>query len=128
MRMDHVALFVRDLKKTRDFYMKYFSATSNQRYYNPVSGLETYFLTFPEGDARLEIMARPDILSRAMNETDAGYIHFAVSVGSREEVDHLTSLLSEDGYTVCRLPRVTGDGYYESVVKDPEGNQIEIVG
>ena len=35
-------------------------------------------------------------------------------------------MLREAGYPVLNGPRTTGDGYYESVVSDPEGNQIEI--
>ncbi len=128
MRIDHLALFVRDLEKIREFYETYFSAKSNARYYNPTTGLEIYFLSFPDGDTRLEIMSRPDLQDRTMNDTECGYIHFAVSVGSREEVDLLTKRLSDDGYEINRFPRVTGDGYYESVVMDPEGNRIEIVG
>lgn len=50
----------------------------------------------------------------------------AISVGSKEDVDELTEQLREDGYTIFGEPRITGDGYYESVVLDPEGNHVEI--
>jgi lactoylglutathione lyase len=56
----------------------------------------------------------------------SGLIHFAVSVGSKEKVDSLTEQLRKDGYAIVGEPRTTGDGYYESVVLDPEGNRIEI--
>ncbi|PFR62612.1 glyoxalase/bleomycin resistance/extradiol dioxygenase family protein, partial [Bacillus cereus] len=52
--------------------------------------------------------------------------HIAFSVGSEEKVNELTSTLKEAGYAVLNGPRTTGDGYYESVVSDPEGNQIEV--
>lgn len=55
-----------------------------------------------------------------------GLIHFAVSVGSEEKVDKLTALLQQDGYELIDGPRRTGDGYYESVILDPEKNRIEI--
>ena len=55
-----------------------------------------------------------------------GYAHIAISVGSRENVDMLTARPENDGYTVCGRPRTTGDGYYESVVLDSDGNLIEI--
>lgn len=61
------------------------------------------------------------------NLYQAGYIHLAFSVGSKEEVRNLTNRLSCDGYEVISEPRTTGDGYYESCVLDPEGNLIEIV-
>jgi lactoylglutathione lyase len=55
-----------------------------------------------------------------------GYTHMAMSVGSKDEVDRLTEALREDGFVVVGECRTTGDGYYESVVLDPEGNRIEI--
>ena len=47
-------------------------------------------------------------------------------MGSEEEVDRLTAELSDAGYEVVSGPRTTGDGYYESCVLGPEGNQVEI--
>ncbi len=55
-----------------------------------------------------------------------GLAHIAVAVGSREKVNALTEQLRNDGYAILGEPRVTGDGYYESVAADPEGNRIEI--
>lgn len=34
--------------------------------------------------------------------------------------------LRTDGYHVIGEPRTTGDGYYESVVLDADGNRVEI--
>jgi lactoylglutathione lyase len=56
-----------------------------------------------------------------------GLIHFAINVGSREKVDHLTEILRKDGYRIINEPRTTGDGFYESVVLDPDGNRLEIM-
>ena len=55
-----------------------------------------------------------------------GFTHLSFSVGSKEEVDRLTQQMSADEVPVVGQPRTTGDGYYESVVLDPEGNRIEI--
>lgn len=55
-----------------------------------------------------------------------GLAHFAVSLGSKERIDGLTSRLSIEGFPVIDGPRITGDGYCESVVLDLEGNRIEI--
>ena len=55
-----------------------------------------------------------------------GFIHLAFSVGSEDKVNALTAKLAEDGFEVLEGPRRTGDGYYESVVLDPENNRIEI--
>jgi lactoylglutathione lyase len=55
-----------------------------------------------------------------------GIAHFTISVGSKEKVNELTETLKKDGYTIFSEPRTTGDGYYESVVLDPEGNYLEV--
>ena len=125
MRLNHIAMYVNDLEATKIFFMKYFGASCNDKYFNPITGLRTYFLTFEDG-ARLEIMARPDIVSSEKHLLQSGYIHLAFSVGSKEKVDELTGELSKAGYKVLSGPRTTGDGYYESCILGPEDNQIEI--
>lgn len=124
MKIEHIALYVKDLEKTREFYIKYFDAVSNEMYHNVKTGFKSYFLSFSSG-ARLEIMNKPDI-SEKKDVNCFGYAHFALSVGSKEKVDALTERLKNDGYRIVSGPRVTGDGYYESCVLDSEGNQIEI--
>ncbi|MBF4472570.1 VOC family protein [Flavobacterium sp. HJJ] len=128
MRIDHLALWTLDLEKTREFYVRYFDASSNDKYINPKTGLETYFLSFESG-ARLEIMTRPEVLSLKQDYTkrSIGFTHFAFDLESRENVDNLTDKLFKDGYEIIGEPRVTGDGYYESVVLDPDGNIVELV-
>lgn len=124
--INHIALYVRDLEKSRAFYEEYFAARANTRYHNPKTGLQTYFLSFPDHPVRLEIMTRPQVTphpDRVMNE---GFIHLAFSVGSKAGVDTLTARLQAAGYPVLGAPRTTGDGYYESVVADPDGNLLEI--
>lgn len=125
MRIDHLAMYVNDLEGMRSFYERYFGAVSNTKYHNPQTGLETYFLSFTDG-ARLEIMRRPDVIPQNRPDGRTGYIHLAIALGSKDEVDRLTRQLEADGYPVHSGPRTTGDGYYESVVEDPEGNRIEL--
>ncbi|BFK81104.1 MULTISPECIES: VOC family protein [Clostridium] len=125
MRIEHIAMYVNDLEATKEFFVKFFNASSNDKYNNPKTGLQTYFLTF-EDNARLEIMTRPDVVSSKKSLMQTGYIHLAFSVGSKEKVDELTTELKEAGYEVLSGPRTTGDGYYESCILGPEGNQIEI--
>ena len=128
MRIDHLAIWVTDLEKMKDFYEKYFLAQAVAKYHNPTKKFDSYFLAFPEGP-RLELMHRPNVpknLNDALKEY-LGIIHFAISVGSEKKVDGLTEWLRRDGYTIVGEPRTTGDGYYESVVFDPEGNRLEIM-
>ncbi|MFC0183742.1 lactoylglutathione lyase [Pseudarcicella hirudinis] len=127
MTIEHLAIWVKDLEKMRAFYEKYFEATANEKYHNPAKKFESYFLSFQSG-ARLELMQKPGIPD---NKNDVsvqytGLIHFAVSTGSIEKVNELTEKLRKDGFQVVGEPRTTGDGYYESVILDPEHNRIEI--
>ncbi len=125
MHIDHIAIWTCQLETQRAFYETYFIARAGEKYTNHNTGFASYFLTFPDG-ARLEVMQRPDV-TRAQSETSMiGYAHLAIAVGTREGVDTLTERLRMDGYRVIGQPRTTGDGYYESVVLDPDGNPIEI--
>lgn len=125
MRIEHTAIYVNDLEKTKEFFMKYFDAKSNEMYHNQRTGFQSYFLSFEDG-ARLEIMSKPDTVDAEKPLTRTGFVHVAFSVGSKEAVDSLTKRLKADGYEVISGPRTTGDGYYESCILDGEGNQIEI--
>lgn len=125
MRIDHVAMYVKDLEKVKNFFITYFEAQANDGYHNEKTGLRTYFLTFEDGQ-RLEIMSRPDMSDEEKALMRTGYIHLAFCAGSREKVDALTWRLKKDGFETLSGPRITGDGYYESCILGIEGNQIEI--
>jgi lactoylglutathione lyase len=124
MKINHVAIWVEDLERMKMFYEKYFHAKASNMYFNPKKEFHSYFLSF-EGDCRLEIMHRQDI-SESEKKEALGITHIALSVGSKENVNSLTHLLRSDGYAIVGEPRTTGDGYYESVILDPENNRIEI--
>jgi len=65
-------------------------------------------------------------IDKKSNEEILGWAHIAISLGSREAVDDMTARLKNDGYRHVNGPRVTGDGYYESVIEDSEGNLLEL--
>lgn len=125
MNIDHIGIWVSDLEKEREFFTNYFECTVNYKYVNPDKHFSSYFLSFPEG-ARIEIMHRTGMSGNPGNEV-TGISHLAVNAGSRINVDKLTERIGRDGFVVAGKPRVTGDGYYESVILDPEGNRIEIL-
>jgi lactoylglutathione lyase len=185
MKIEHVAIWAKDIDTVCEFYRKYFGGKVQPLYHNPAKQFTSRFVTFESG-ARLEVMHKPEIVGtatslqsythRSANEkmraffrflTSAvfhvkpyeprvaehtcmfydrgdygrpmakpeaqqfpsehlGYAHLSFSVSSKEDVDRLTQQMSEDGIQVVGQPRTTGDGYYESVVLDPEGNRIEI--
>ena len=125
MKIEHIALYVNELERARDFFVKYFGARSNEEYHNTRTDFRSYFLTFEDG-ARLELMTKPDLTDSGDFLNRYGYAHIAFSVGTKERVDELTSQLASDGYPVYSGPRTTGDGYYESCILGFEGNLIEI--
>ncbi|MEO7966228.1 MAG: VOC family protein [Gemmatimonadaceae bacterium] len=126
MRIEHFAVWTRDLERLRAFYERYFEVTSGERYESATTlGFVSYFLTFSSGGARLELMLLPE-LAPAPSQPAAGYPHYALSVGSREKVESLTERMRADGVQIVSEARTTGDGYFESVVADPDGNLIEL--
>ena len=125
MRIEHIAMYVNDLEKTKDFFVKYFNSTSNEGYHNKTTNFCSYFLSFEDG-ARLEIMNKPQMMDDEKGLNRTGFIHIAFSLGSKNAVDVLTEKMRNDGYDVISGPRITGDGYYESCIVGIEGNQIEI--
>lgn len=126
MNIEHLAMWVNDLEGMRNFYESQFGAKAGAKYLNPTTDFSSYFLSFTAG-ARLEIMQKRNITTGgAANNEHLGLIHFAISVGSKAKVDSLTEKLRKDGLHIVGEPRTTGDGYYESIVLDPEGNRIEI--
>lgn len=126
-RIDHVALWVRDLDAVCAFYAVHFGAQVGTLYENPAKGFRSRFLTFGSG-ARIEAMATTQFapLAREPGAQAMGWTHLAIALGSEQAVDELTERLKSGGVPVLDGPRRTGDGYYESVVLDPEGNRIEL--
>ncbi len=125
MMIEHVAMYVDDLERAREFFIKYFGAKSNDGYHNPVKKFRSYFLTFDDG-SRLELMNKVEMDDAPKTLNRTGFIHIAFSVGGKEKVDELTARLKADGFKIIGEPRTTGDGYYESCIVDVEGNQIEL--
>ncbi len=126
MKIEHIAIWTSDLEKMKRFYLTFFDLKANEKYYNPKKKFSSYFLSFENG-ARIELMHRPDI-SECIEKTNSksGIAHFAFSVGSKEKVNALTEMIRKNGFEIIGEPRTTGDGYYESIISDPEGNLIEI--
>lgn len=125
MRLTHIALWTNRPEELRDFYIKYFNGKSNKKYINPQKGFSSYFVYFEEG-AALEIMRREDITEHYEHE-HIGLAHLAFHARSKSEVNMMIERLRADGYTIAGETRVSGDGYYEGVALDPDGNIVEIV-
>jgi lactoylglutathione lyase len=127
MAIEHVAIWTGHLEALRDFYVRFLGARAGPLYRSQRRPFESCFLSFETG-ARLELMRLPGLAPAAGPDPRVGLAHLAFSVGSRARVDALTAELRAAGVTVVSEPRTTGDGYYESVVLDPDGNVVEITG
>jgi len=123
--IEHVAIWTDDLERLRTFYERYFGGVAGERYENASTGFRSYFLELD--GARLELMQMPAVVDRASGDPQRlGLAHIAFALGSEQAVDELTERLRSDGYAILDGPRRTGDGYYESVVADPDGNRVEL--
>lgn len=116
-QIDHVAAWVGDLERARAFYERWFKAAAGPMYSSSKRDFKSCFLSLGSG-ARLELMTSPGESPRPA--------HLAVSVGSRDAVDRLVKAMESAGVRIVSAPRLTGDGYYEAVVADSEGNLLEI--
>lgn len=126
IKIAHIGIWVEDLELMKDFYKKYFNGVSSIKYMSSLKKFESYFIVFESG-ARLELMHKESISNKITNEEQIGISHIAFSLGSVDAVLMLTERFRTDGIRVVGEPRTTGDGYFESVVLDIEGNRIEIV-
>lgn len=124
INITHVAVYVKDLEKSRQFYEQFFNGRSNDLYRNP-SGFSSYFITF-DGGATLELMHHEELEVRHVIDRATGWNHIAFSLGSRDAVLELTNRIVNTGHRLYSAPRETGDGYYESCVADPDGNRVEL--
>lgn len=125
MQLTHIALWTNDLERLRDFYVKYFNGKSNEKYVNLKKGFASYFVSFESGPA-LEIMRRQDI-TEVYGKDHIGLAHLAFHADTKEQVDRMIERFRADGYTISGETRTSGDGYYEGVILDPDGNIVEIV-
>lgn len=127
IKIDHIAIWTKDLEKVKDFYVRHFDMVCSEKYHNPAKQFTSFFLSFRKGNVRIELMHRPDIHDfMGKKGMVQGMAHFAVSVGSKESVNQLTDRLRAENVHIESEPRTTGDGFYESVILDIEGNCIEI--
>jgi lactoylglutathione lyase len=113
MRVEHVAMYTDDLERLRAWYERWLGARAGAKYVNPARGFSSYFLEL-DGGARLELM-------QMAGEETGLRAHVAFSLGSKERVDELAAAIG-----AVDAPRTTGDGYYEAVVLDPDGNRVEL--
>ena len=128
MTLEHVAIWTDRLEALKDYYVKYFEGSSNDKYNNETNRFESYFLSFRSG-ARLELMSMPNIPDNCNDRIVSqhkGIIHLAFGVDTIKEVDEKAKQLAAAGFHILSGPRKTGDGYYEFETLDPDNNRLEV--
>ena len=126
IHIEHVAIWVRDLEGMCQFYVAMLGAKSGAPYQNPHTGFRSTFVSFGDG-ARVELMSQSGRVEARSEASGFGYAHLALRLGTRAAVDGTVARLESQGVVILSRPRVTGDGYYEAVLADPEGNRIELM-
>lgn len=126
MKIAHVALWTTQLETQKQFWRDYFGGMANDLYISKNRpGFRSYFIRLHEGPT-IELMSLDGLEKGPNGKELTGWAHIAITVGSRQQVDDLANLAAEQ-HILVSPPRVTGDGYYEAVMRDPDGNLIEIV-
>ncbi|MFK3660803.1 VOC family protein [Scandinavium sp. NPDC088450] len=126
MKIAHVALWTRDLDAQAAFWQRYFDGKPNEKYLSKNRpGFASYFITLADGPT-VELMTLPELPNAPENREFCGWAHIALNVGDKQAVDALSAKAREEGILKSG-PRMTGDGYYEAVITDPDGNLIELV-
>lgn len=127
MKIEHVALWTRNLNAQKSFWQDFFAGTSNELYISKNRpGFRSHFISLREGPT-IELMSLDDLAAGPNGQELTGWAHIAIDVGSRDEVDVMVAKATQQGILVSP-GRTTGDGFYEAIIRDPDGNLIEIVG
>ncbi|NLU16407.1 MAG: glyoxalase/bleomycin resistance/extradiol dioxygenase family protein [Serratia liquefaciens] len=125
MKIAHVALWTRDIDAQVAFWQRYFDGVAGEQYVSRNRpGFVSRFVSLAAGPT-LEIMSLPELLPLEQTNERVGWAHIALSVGDESRVDQLAQRALQEGILLA-APRRTGDGFYESIVRDPDGNAIEI--
>ena len=126
MKLHHIAIWTFRSGRTKRVLCPLLRRKKQRKIYQSQEGFESYFISFGEG-TDLELMSRTDVQNTPIEENRVGLTHFAFTFPSQEEVLRFTEQMRSEGYTIAGEPRTSGDGYFESVVLDPDGNRIECV-
>lgn len=125
MNIAHVALWTKDIDRIARFWVAFLGAKAGDVYESRRRpGFRSRFLTLGAGPS-IEVMEGPWLVSHDTAVERAGYAHIALSLGSGKAVDEMSRRAAQEGLLVSAA-RWTGDGFYEAVIRDPDGNLIEI--
>lgn len=124
MNLHHVAFWTNDIDRLEAFYIQYFGGRTISRFQDGL--FSAIFLQLPFG-LLLEIMNDGQVNQLPIgNGHVKGYSHLSIQVESQAKVDEMTTLFENEGLVFEKKREAYDDGFYESAIKDPDGNIIEI--
>ena len=84
MRIEHIAMYVNNLEKEKEFFETYFHAKAGEKYVHKEIGFSSYFLEFQDG-ARLELMHNTEMDDIEKYRRRTGFIQIKDIVGSSKK-------------------------------------------
>jgi lactoylglutathione lyase len=83
MKIEHIAMWVDDLEKMKEFYETYFEAQAGEKYVNSKKGYAFYFLTICS-DTGIKIMKKLLMTNEItfMDHETLRINHISISIGS----------------------------------------------
>ena len=85
MKIEHIAIYVKNIEQEKEFFEKYFNARSGALYENKTKGFSSYFLSFEDG-ARLEYVITDKNVHIQANKSLTGNEAFQVYVAKGQTV------------------------------------------
>lgn len=122
MRFLHSMIRVKDIDAALKFYTELLNMKINKK--KRLEDCELYFLDDEEGTCQIELTYNDDTPSEGYVNGNA-FGHFAFSVKS---LDEFTQKMNKLGYEYLYEPfDLNGKGTKIAFVKDPDGNEIELI-
>lgn len=110
------------MERLEAFYTMHFQAKVLFRH--TAGDFRCTFISVCDG-AVIELMTRTGLPKGDIQER-VGYSHLSIEVESREEVNRLTKYFRSQNVPIEKDLVQYDDGFYESSIRDPDGNIIEL--
>jgi len=121
----HIALTVRDMEASAQWYQRVFGWQVLRRYTGEEAGSPRILLLDPNTFFALGLCQPSDAASEAFDHRRVGLDHFAFKIADQAELDAWHSHLDDEGVDHSPIQDVEGPGRFISF-EDPDGIQFEL--